>query len=298
MLSLLIVDYLVFSGGMNGEILVWRIPENYNAVDPYDTYDASLFIGTLDGHTDAVWSLVAVPANELAPNQDEVDASKLAADDAQSSADEQQPQQQKPKVKLICSASADGTVKVWDIQQRSCVKTIVCDENLGKPTCLAALPPNATLDSPSNIGDGQKPAGEPVAQREYSPQQLLAASFSKGCIQIFDLNASTYSQPVLSLESSKTKNGTSNRINAIVVHPTLTVIVSAHQDRNLRFWDYTTGEQFSFECFFFSFGYKFWHSQFPFQILQRQMFRRDDRASGRDHLSGHRSGRPVSAERR
>lgn len=237
MLSLLIVDYLVFSGGMNGEILVWRIPENYNAIDPYDTYDASLFLGTLDGHTDAVWSLVAVPANELAAtaaNHDEVDASKLA----DTPADEQ-----KPKVKLICSASADGTVKVWDIAARSCVKTIVCDENLGKPTCLAALPPNSTLDSPSNIGgtgDGTKPAEPPA--REYSPQQLLAASFAKGCIQIFDLNAATYSQPVLTLESSKTKNGTNNRINAIVVHPTLTVIVSAHQDRNLRFWDYTTGE--------------------------------------------------------
>ena len=244
-LSLLIVDYLVFSGGMNGEILVWRIPQDYSSIDPYETYDASLFLGSLDGHTDAVWSLVAVPAGDLPADSLNSDGEEEA---------KQQSAERQPKVKLICSASADGTIKVWDIQQRTCVKTIVCEENLGRPTCLAALPANATLDSPSNIGEGSAAAAAAAAAAKAAEtssavaaaakqplSQLLAASFSHGHIQIFDLNSSTYSTPVLNLESSKTKKAGSNRINAIVVHPTLTVIVSAHQDRNLRFWDYTTG---------------------------------------------------------
>lgn len=233
-LSLLIVDYHVFSGGMNGEILVWRIPEDYSSIDPYETYDASLFLGSLDGHTDAVWSLVAVPVGDHPSDSNSDHEDEAKSSDAKSG--------QQSKFKLICSASADGTIKIWNIQQQTCVKTIVCDENLGQPTCLAALPPNATLDSPSNIDRSAVAETKQTTVAKPSLSQLLAASFSRGCIQLFDLNSSTYSQPVLNLESSKTKNGsTANRINAIVVHPTLTVIVSAHQDRNLRFWDYTTG---------------------------------------------------------
>ena len=229
------MDYQIFSGGLNGEILIWKIPENYNTIDPYDTYEPNLFVGNLKGHTDAIWSFVAIPSSDessvaaatLSNEEDEIDAAKLNVDPI----DDQQ-------IKLICSASSDGTIKIWNIEQKTCIKTITCDENLGRPTCLSALPLNVTLDSTGSNLEATSTINKQTIKSTTSLSQYLAVSYTKGSIQIYDLNSSNYSQAVLTFESS---NKIKNQINAIVVHPTLTVIVSAHQDRNLRFWDYTTG---------------------------------------------------------
>ncbi|XP_060708461.1 striatin [Hemiscyllium ocellatum] len=45
-----------FSGGTDGLIQCWNAP-NPN-IDPYDSYDASVLRGALEGHNDAVWGLV------------------------------------------------------------------------------------------------------------------------------------------------------------------------------------------------------------------------------------------------
>lgn len=206
-------------------------------MDPYDTYDPRLSLGSLVGHKDAVWSLAAIPIDneerrELTnSNEDEVDLVKLI----DSSND---------KVQLICSASADNTIKVWNLEKQICMKSIALDENLlGKPTCLIALPLNATLDSASSLDTAT--IKEKQSTNNSSLSQYIACSFSKGSIQIYDLNSSTYSQPVLSFGSS-VLSSEQPRINSIIVHPTLTVIVSAHEDKYLRFWDYTTGNNYGF----------------------------------------------------
>jgi len=225
-LCLIIVENQIFSGGSNGEILIWKIPENYSTMDPYETYDPSIFLGNLDGHKDAIWSLVGIPSSNESKdltNSDDDDLNKQKLDLVI---------EQQPKIKIICSASADGTIKIWDIETKECIKTIVYDESLGKTTCLAALPLNATLDSSENVDTTNK------SSNNNSLSQYLAVSFTKGFIQIYDINSSNYSQPVLIFESLN-KN---SKINSIVVHPTLTIIVSAHEDRNIRFWDYTTGK--------------------------------------------------------
>lgn len=229
-LSLLVINNRIYSGGLNGEILVWKIPFAYNSIDPYDSYDPSLQVGNLEGHTDAVWSLVGIPNDDPSTPADE-DVVDAVVDSFPNS------DLGISNINLICSASADATIKVWNLKKLKCIKTIVCDENLGKPTCLAALPSNATLDSSaSNINSSTVKSTDSTSSSTSS--QYLAVSFTKGSILIYDLNSTNFSQPVLVFESSKLQH----RVNAIIVHPTLTVIVTAHEDQNLRFWDYTTGK--------------------------------------------------------
>lgn len=65
-----------YSGGLDGKIHCWNVP-NSN-IDPYDLFEPDVLNVTLQSHTDAVWGL-----SEL------------------------QAQQQ------LLSSSSDGTVKLW-----------------------------------------------------------------------------------------------------------------------------------------------------------------------------------------
>ena len=68
-----------------------------------------------------------------------------------------------------------------------------------------------------------------------SSGSLVVVSFADGSIAVYDVEVAS-SQPVLLFE-----NGSSCRVNSVVVHPTLPVIVSAHEDRQIKFWDLDTG---------------------------------------------------------
>lgn len=83
---------LIYSGAQNGELLIWSVPVNISSIDPYDAYDASLSAGALAGHSDAIWSLLTIESNTGTP--------------------------------LLCSASADATIKIWDTSSQQCIKTI------------------------------------------------------------------------------------------------------------------------------------------------------------------------------
>ncbi|CDR00702.1 unnamed protein product [Oncorhynchus mykiss] len=76
-----------YSGGIDHTIQWWNIPSSN--VDPYDTYDPSVLAGTWLGHTDAVWGL----AYSGIKNR-------------------------------LLSCSADGTVKLWNPQEKNpCIST-------------------------------------------------------------------------------------------------------------------------------------------------------------------------------
>lgn len=97
------------------------------------------------------------------------------------------------------------------------------------PTCLAAIPSHNTRPDDS------------------SATNLLAASFTNGKICVYDIESSS-TIPVLVFEhGTATPTGTSPsvstvRINAIAVHPSMPVIVSAHEDRQIKLWDLNTGK--------------------------------------------------------
>lgn len=95
---------------------------------------------------------------------------------------------------------------------------------------------------------------------------MIAVSFTDGSIDVYDLNSLESSSssinnsptPFITFkqQTNESSNGSSDavtvnnqqsnnfggRINSIVVHPTMPIIVSAHQDRQIKFWDLNTGK--------------------------------------------------------
>lgn len=108
-LSLCINGNKFFSGSQDGQIILWQIPANIMNIDPYDAYEPKLQISNTQAHGDAVWSLATLTSatNSL----------------------------------LLCSGSADGTIKIWDIKsgaEFSCIKTIEF-ESMFVCVCVACM---------------------------------------------------------------------------------------------------------------------------------------------------------------
>jgi len=96
----------VFSASLDSTIRIWRLlPHDH---DPYSSYDPSLSIQKLVGHTEAIWDLC------LLPNQSPG-----------------------PSTHRLASASADGTVKIWTSEGgRPWSLTTSVGDFVGVPTCL------------------------------------------------------------------------------------------------------------------------------------------------------------------
>jgi len=185
--SMTLSNNLIYSGAQNGELFIWSVPANVSSIDPYDAYDTSLSAGVLAGHNDSIWSLLTLEGNSGAP--------------------------------LLCSASSDATIKIWDTNRQQCINTISWDDPNVRPTSLAAISPHNNNNASANSSS------------------LIAASFSDGTVGIYDIDSPTSNQPVLTFE-----NGSPSRINSVVVHPTMPVLVSAHEDRQIKFWDLNNGK--------------------------------------------------------
>uniref|UniRef100_A0A8C8K5G4 Striatin-3 n=1 Tax=Oncorhynchus tshawytscha TaxID=74940 RepID=A0A8C8K5G4_ONCTS len=162
-----------YSGGIDHTIQWWNIPSSN--VDPYDTYDPSVLAGTWLGHTDAVWGL----AYSGIKNR-------------------------------LLSCSADGTVKLWNPQEKNpCISTYNAEKEHGIPTAVDF--------------NGCDPAH-------------MVASFNTGNAVIYDLETSQ-AAVVFAGQGENT-----NHINKVVSHPTLPVTITAHEDRDIKFFDNKSGK--------------------------------------------------------
>jgi len=90
-LSLTLINNTIYSGAQNGELFIWSIPENAATIDSYDFYESSLSYRSLDGHTEAIWSLVSL-----------VNTSGT----------------------FLCSAGADSIIKIWNLNKNQCIRNI------------------------------------------------------------------------------------------------------------------------------------------------------------------------------
>ncbi|XP_040285447.1 striatin isoform X2 [Bufo bufo] len=164
-----------YSGGTDGVIQSWNTP-NPN-VDPYDSYDPSVLRGAFEGHTDAVWGLVYSAAHQR-----------------------------------LLSASADGTVRVWNALEAAPALSIFND--------------NQELGIPSSV------------DLVSSDPAHMVASFDSGHTSIFNMETR---QKVLTLESC-IETVSSCQINRVISHPTLPITITAHEDRHIKFYDNNTGK--------------------------------------------------------
>jgi len=96
----------VFSSSLDSTIRIWRLlPHDH---DPYSSYDPSLSIQKLVGHTEAIWDLCLLPSQSPGPS-----------------------------THRLASASADGTVKIWTSESgRPWSLTTSVGDFDGVPTCL------------------------------------------------------------------------------------------------------------------------------------------------------------------
>lgn len=99
-LSLCMNGNTFYSGSQKGEIIAWSIPSNIMNIDPYDPYDAKLQLSNTAAHNDAIWSLASLTSS--ATNS-----------------------------QVLCSASADGAIKIWDTT-RSAVSLLKTIDHEGK----------------------------------------------------------------------------------------------------------------------------------------------------------------------
>ncbi|KAJ6222160.1 hypothetical protein RDWZM_000705 [Blomia tropicalis] len=188
-LSLCMNGNMFYSGSQDGQIIVWSIPANINTIDPYDPYDSKLQLNNIMAHQNAIWSLASLTSSTS-------------------------------NSQVLCSASSDGTIKIWDTTRSVCVKTLEHEEDT-IPTDLFVI------ESPN-------------LNTNISSSPMLITSFNDGSIALYDIEGS--STPVLSFEKLIQETQVPCSISSLAVHPTLPIVISAHQDRHIRLWDINSGK--------------------------------------------------------
>ncbi|KAI8140171.1 WD40-repeat-containing domain protein [Fennellomyces sp. T-0311] len=181
----------VYSSSLDSTIRVWRLPSEGHGL--FAPVDPSLSMATYVGHTDAIWDFKLFP---------------IAREDSC----------------LLASASADGTVKLWDTQ-----------------TSGQLLKSSLTYDGVLTESDYRRDLPTPTSL-DFCHTDLtkLAVSFSNADIRIYDIETG---QVVTTLQGSNDSydGSVGTQINKIVAHPTMPLIVSGHEDRQIKFYDLKSG---------------------------------------------------------
>lgn len=187
-LSVTICKNHIFSGAQNGELIMWKVISDPASADQYDKFDSSLLVCKFAGHDDAVWAVETVDQ----PDSDT----------------------------LLCSASADLTIKIWTTtgDNKEPIGSISLESS---PTCIAKIPLYNVCHAGADI----------------------AVSSCDGKIRLYDIAEcldKNDTQPKATFESDQP-----HRINSIVIHPTLSYMASADSNHDIKFWDLKTRKSLS-----------------------------------------------------
>lgn len=200
-----------FSGDATGALRGWRLPgpsetDLYPAGGQVITMRAAVpSLAVLEGHKDAVWSLAVHPVLDR-----------------------------------LLSASADSSIRCWDIS------AVIPSGSSGRQLFEFSFPVGATKDK----------AHVPTSVT-WVPTDLkcFAASFATGALVMVNSETQTVLWQVDAALPESIRPDPSNpmpipptpqtgkQINVVLAHHTLPLLITAHEDKYLRFWDSSSGER-------------------------------------------------------
>ncbi|KAJ9473955.1 F-box protein MET30 [Pseudozyma hubeiensis] len=206
-----------YSGSLDSSIRVWQLPDG--DVEAYPPFEKSTELGCLVGHSQAVWDVAVLPDRSDEEGR-------------------------------LASASADGTVKIWSVRAGSAAASSTSN---GESNSNASAP--AVLQLSWNYF-GSEPGPDTAKEREnleksgtlpvptcveacHSDLRLVAVSYSNSIVKLFEVDTG---RQVRQLKSDETYDGSvETQINKLVTHPTLPLLITAHEDGYIRMFDLDTG---------------------------------------------------------
>ncbi|ORX53461.1 WD40 repeat-like protein [Piromyces finnis] len=126
----------------------------------------------------------------------------------------------KDQYHLLASASSDGTVKLWDTESYEL---------------------KSTLDYNGLVSESKEVEANPTyinwLHTDYSK---AIVSYQNSIVKLFDLETGSEYMKLPSAETYDNTPGT--QINQVISHPTMPLIITAHEDCFIRFFDIKSGE--------------------------------------------------------
>jgi len=187
---------------------VWALPSPSHTT--YAPYDETCARGELIGHTDAVWDLALV--------RDE---------------------------STLISCGSEGAVKVWDVSGPSGGGSLRLSWGW------------SGLDSQDESGSESEAPGATAVEAIKADLKKIAVAYQNAVVKIFDIETgkevsrlpsdTSYGKPssiyvFTSALYPLFADGTpATQINRIVSHPTMALLVTAHEDKFIRVFDTATG---------------------------------------------------------
>lgn len=212
----------MLSSGLDSQILLWDMP-NFETIDQYDPYSSKVYVKSLKGHTDAVWSMILVD-------------------------------------NVLISISADSTVRVWnpfgidELDETNCTATKIINESKqeGVPTSLDFINNDKSRIVTSfgsthhNVYDLETSKvickldyADPVAntfcykvlsqpESSNSSSSLVLSSHEDKKIRFFDTNSGKLVHSMVAHQDACTD---------LAIDPTCSYLLSASHDCSLRLWN-------------------------------------------------------------
>ncbi|KAI9329538.1 WD40-repeat-containing domain protein [Obelidium mucronatum] len=121
----------------------------------------------------------------------------------------------------LATASADGTVKIFDASDRGSHRLLSTIKSNGASPTTSFVNPTSVRWVPSGLG------------------RTIAVAYQDSGCRVYDVETG---KVIVEFQSSESYDGSlGTQINDIAVHPTLPLLISAHEDRFIRLFDINTG---------------------------------------------------------
>ncbi|KAL8279921.1 hypothetical protein RQP46_007771 [Phenoliferia psychrophenolica] len=183
------------------------------------SHGGRIYSGSLDS-TINVWALPPVSSEPYGPFDPSLHLASLAAHSNAVWALALVGPAARPR---LASAGADGAVKIWDIEQDEPILRTSWD--YGEP-----------LQGKRKKG---APSPAPTSLAAVGTDRV-AVAYQDSVVKIFEIETG---KEVMRLKSDQSFDGTpGTQINHLVAHPTLPIIVTAHEDKYIRVFSTETGE--------------------------------------------------------